>query len=70
MAEKAIVASRRLALERELARVAAEIRSYPAPIPACDAQYNHLLEERARISRELTGLGDDSGGSAEPQPDR
>ncbi len=28
--------------------VAAEIRAYPAPIPACDAQYNHLLERGAR----------------------
>ncbi len=27
--------------------VAAEIRAYPAPIPACDDQYNHLLERRA-----------------------
>ncbi len=26
--------------------VAAEIRAYPPPIPACDAQYNHLLERR------------------------
>ncbi len=29
--------------------VAAEIRAYPAPIPACDAQYNHLLERRAAL---------------------
>ena len=30
--------------------VAAEIRAYPAPIPACDAQYNHLLERRAALN--------------------
>ncbi len=30
--------------------VAAEIRAYPAPIPACDAQYNHLLERRAALA--------------------
>jgi hypothetical protein len=29
--------------------VAAELRAYPAPIPACDAQYNHLLERRAAL---------------------
>ncbi len=29
--------------------VAAEIRAYPVPIPACDAQYNHLLERRAAL---------------------
>ncbi len=30
--------------------VAAEIGAYPAPIPACDAQYNHLLERRAALA--------------------
>ncbi len=30
--------------------VAAEVRAYPAPIPACDAQYNHLLERRAALA--------------------
>ncbi len=32
------------------------IRAYPPPITACDAQYNHLVEERTRISRELGRL--------------
>ncbi len=27
---------------------AAEIGAYPAPIPACDAQYNHLRARRAK----------------------
>lgn len=43
-------------LEDESATVAAEIRSYPAPIPACDAQFNHLLEQRRALSRELARL--------------
>ncbi len=30
--------------------VAVEIRAYPAPIPACDAQYDHLLERRAALA--------------------
>ncbi len=30
--------------------VASEVRAYPAPIPACDAQYNHLLERRAALA--------------------
>ncbi|MFQ5765648.1 MAG: hypothetical protein ACE5GT_12035 [Rhodospirillales bacterium] len=41
------------------------IRAYPPPIPACDAQYNHLLEQRDRIGRELARLDalmDESGG--------
>ncbi len=36
--------------------VAAEIRTYPPPIPACDAQYNHLLERREALSKALARL--------------
>ncbi len=36
--------------------VAAEIRAYPAPIPACDAQYNHLLERRKALAAALASL--------------
>jgi hypothetical protein len=36
--------------------VAAEIGAYPAPIPACDAQYNHLLERRAALAEALAEL--------------
>ena len=36
--------------------VAAEIRAYPVPIPACDAQYNHLLERRAALAAALASL--------------
>lgn len=35
-------------------RVRDEIRNYPAPIPACDAQFNGLLEEREALSSELS----------------
>ena len=40
-------------LEKEVRRVRDEIRNYPAPIPACDAQFNYLLEERESLSSEL-----------------
>lgn len=43
-------------LEKEKLRIYDEIRNYPPPIPACDAQFNHLLEERRRISQELAQL--------------
>jgi len=33
-----------------------EIRSYPTPISGCDAQFNHLLAERARVSDALAQL--------------
>ena len=34
-----------------------EIRSYPTPIPRCDAQFNHLHDQRARLARELDRIG-------------
>ena len=51
-------------LSRELQRwltgvratLADEIRSYPTPIPRCDAQFNHLIEQRDRMSRLLADL--------------
>lgn len=48
----------RLRLLAEKARIADEIRHYPMPIPACDAQYNHLVERRADIERALAGKAD------------
>jgi hypothetical protein len=56
------VAERSLAtLQREIAehlrgvreRLADEIRSYPTPIPRCDAQFNHLYEQQGRLLRDL-----------------
>jgi hypothetical protein len=43
-------------LENERHRINEEIRHYPTPIPACDAQFNYLLEERVRIPEELKRL--------------
>lgn len=40
-------------LEARRLRIHAEITAYPMPIPACDAHFNHLLEERARICEAL-----------------
>ena len=40
-------------LEAEKIRLNTAIRSYPSPIPACDAQFNHLLEKRTRLANEL-----------------
>ena len=56
------VAERSLAtLQREIAehlrglrkRLAEEVRSYPTPIPRCDAQFNHLYEQQGRLARDL-----------------
>lgn len=46
----------RALLEAQRLRVQQEIVKYPSPIPACDAHFNHLLEERGRISEELARL--------------
>ena len=43
-------------LEPQRAQVYAAIHSYPPPIPACDVQFNHLLEERSRLAQELSRL--------------
>lgn len=37
-------------------RLAEEIRTYPTPIPRCDAQFNHLYEQQGRLARELDGI--------------
>ena len=48
-------------VRRELLRakhaIDEEIRGYPTPIPRCDAQFNHLHEQRARLARELDRIG-------------
>lgn len=46
----------RLGMELLSKAVAEEILRYPAPIPACDAQFNHLLELRRLLPAELARL--------------
>ncbi|MEE8556569.1 MAG: hypothetical protein V3T14_01640 [Myxococcota bacterium] len=41
------------ALEEERDRILEQIRAYPPPIPACDEHFNHLLERRDQIERDL-----------------
>ena len=43
-------------LEAERLRVSNEISAYPAPIAGCDAHFTHLLEERVRLSEEISRL--------------
>jgi hypothetical protein len=52
----AAIVHRRAALEARRRELDREIREYPTPIPRCDAQFNHLFEERERIARELEAL--------------
>ena len=46
----------RLGMDLLSQAVAKEILRYPAPIPACDDQFNHLLELRRLLPMELTRL--------------
>ncbi len=48
--------------------VAVEIRAYPAPIPACAAQYDDLLERRAALTEaraRLDAARESGAGTAE-----
>lgn len=51
-------------LEETRLKIQSEIRQYPMPIPACDAHFNWLLEERGRltdaIERTRLAGGDDA----------
>ncbi len=43
-------------LEARYAETVQEIRGYPAPIPACDQHYNHLLARRRGYAHALRAL--------------
>lgn len=43
-------------LEARKRAIAIEMRGYPQPIAGCDAQYQHLSDQRAAIARELSRL--------------
>ncbi len=43
-------------LEARRAAINEEISAYPAPVTGCDAQFNHLLDERRGINLELKRL--------------
>ena len=46
----------RFRLERRRDEILERIGGYPTPIPACDVDFNRLLEERARVFEELNRL--------------
>lgn len=49
------------ALARIKREIDGEIRSYPTPIPRCDAQFNHLIEQQSRLALELDHIGAAAG---------
>ena len=46
----------RNALEAKRTRILREIGAHPRPIHGCDVYFNELLEDRARLTQELTRL--------------
>jgi DNA-binding SARP family transcriptional activator len=40
-------------LEAKREEIRNDIKHYPPPIPACDQQFNYLLEQRTRIHQDL-----------------
>ncbi len=56
-------------LDTQRLRIQHEITGYPAPIPACDACFNNLLQQRALICDELWRMeraAAESAASTEP----
>ena len=49
-------------IEGRIAELSREIRSYPTPIARCDEQLTGLIEERARLLRQLEEFQERSGG--------
>lgn len=43
-------------LEQRKVEIYQEISDYPPPIPACDAQFNYLLELRNGVNQELSQI--------------
>jgi chorismate mutase len=60
-----------MSLARRIDELSEEIRNYPTPIARCDEQLTALIEERARLLRELgkpsgctpTGIWANDGGA-------
>jgi len=48
-------------LARVKTQIDRDIRSYPTPIPRCDAQFNYLHEQQGRLARELDHIGSAEG---------
>lgn len=46
------------ALEHQLEDIKQQIRGYTQPIARCDAQYQHLFDQREALVREIRELKD------------
>lgn len=60
----------RARLKEQKSRILSEMRGYPPPITACDAQFNHLLEQSDAIRAELRSYEELTAGGAEDEEAR
>jgi hypothetical protein len=56
VAERSVVKEILEHLREVRLRLSEEIRTYPTPIPRCDAQFNHLYEQLGRLGRDLDAI--------------
>lgn len=61
---RALVVSLRDFVVRAKSALDDEIRSYPTPIPRCDAQFNHAYEQRSRLAALLHRIEAATAGEA------
>ncbi|MEM7344805.1 MAG: hypothetical protein AAF485_11225 [Chloroflexota bacterium] len=47
-------------LEDKKREIQLEIANYPPPIPACDQQFNYLLEQQATVAQALRRVNQDT----------
>jgi hypothetical protein len=52
----ALLEAARATLQAARAALNRKIGSYPSPIPACDAQFNGLLDQRRRLSQAIRDI--------------
>ncbi|MEP0945063.1 MAG: hypothetical protein ABJH63_08660 [Rhizobiaceae bacterium] len=50
------VADAMASLKTAQSTLISEIKNYPTPIAGCDVQFNHLLEEKARVNAAIEAL--------------
>ena len=51
-------------LQQRIDELSREIRDYPAPIARCDEQLTGLIEERARLLKQMSELQENSDGGS------
>ena len=54
-----------MSIARRIDELSEEIRNYPTPIARCDEQLTGLIEERARLLKQMSELQEKSDGGSD-----